>query len=137
MEQYIETIAHLLTKEKVCSVSEIAEEAQVSRPAASRAVRDLAARDLVQHKSYGYVDLTPQGQTLADKLTARHEALFQFFTEVLQLDDEYADQEACRLEHQIDDEVVTRLALLAETLGSDASFSARWSGKLENVLEKR
>ena len=94
LEQYVEAIAHLLTKDKVCSVSEIAEEVQVSRPAASRAVRELSEKNLVQHKAYGYVDLTPQGQLIADKLTARHEALYSFFVEVLfSRDAQSVDQE--------------------------------------------
>jgi len=126
MEQYIETIAHLLTKDKVCSVSDIAEEIQVSRPAASRAVRDLAEKNLVDHRAYGYVDLTPEGQTIADKLTARHEALFRFFSEVLNLDEDAADEEACRLEHEIEDGMAQRLAQLTEWFASDDEARERW-----------
>ncbi len=42
LEQYIEAIADLLTRDKVCSISEIAAQVRVSRPAAARAVRDLS-----------------------------------------------------------------------------------------------
>lgn len=131
MEQYIETIAHLLTKDKVCSVSDIADEAQVSRPAASRAIRDLAERDLVQHRAYGYVDLTPTGQSLADKLTARHDHLFHFLRDVLHYEEDYADEEACRLEHQVDDDTAERLHALTEFLRGDGSIAARWAEALE------
>ena len=41
-------------------------EVQVSRPAASRAVRELSDKELVEHKAYGYVDLTAAGQSIAD-----------------------------------------------------------------------
>jgi DtxR family transcriptional regulator, Mn-dependent transcriptional regulator len=127
MEQYIETIAHLLTKDKVCSVSDIADVAQVSRPAASRAVRDLADKDLVEHRAYGYVDLTSKGQKLAARLTARHEALYHFLADVLQYGEEEADEEACRLEHQLDDGTVARLAALTEFLKADPSLWQRWT----------
>lgn len=130
MEQYIETIAHLLTKDKVCSVSDIADEAQVSRPAASRAVRDLAERELVQHRAYGYVDLTPQGQSLADKLTARHDFLFHFLRDVMQYEEDYADEEACRLEHQVDDDTAERLGLLTAFLQNDPALMERWMARL-------
>ncbi len=135
MEQYIETIAHLLTKDKVCSVSDIAEVAQVSRPAASRAVRDLAAKDLVEHRAYGYVDLTPQGQSLADRLTARHHALQRFLHEVMGYDDETADAEACRLEHQLDDDLASRMGELISFLASDPDTRARWRRHLSEHLE--
>ncbi len=135
MEQYIETIAHLLTKDKVCSVSDIAEVAQVSRPAASRAVRYLASKDLVEHRAYGYVDLTAQGQSLADRLTARHHALQGFLCEVMGYDAETADAEACRLEHQLDDELAGRMGALISFLGSEPDVVARWRRHLGEYLD--
>ncbi len=137
MEQYIETIAHLLTKDKVCSVSDIAEVAQVSRPAASRAVRDLAAKDLVEHRAYGYVDLTPQGQSLADRLTARHHALQRFLHEVMGYDDETADAEACRLEHQLDDDLAGRMAELISFLETVPDIAGRWRQHLARYFDAR
>ena len=114
LEQYIEAIDDLLTRDKVCSVSDIAAQVQVSRPAVSRAVRELSEQNLVTHKAYGYVDLTKQGQKIADKLTKRHEALYQFLKDVLGYGEDWADQEACRLEHQVDDTFVERLNVLCE-----------------------
>ncbi len=130
LEQYVEAIAHLLTKEKVCSVSEIAEEVQVSRPAASRAVRELSEKKLVQHKAYGYVDLTPKGQAIADKLTARHETLYHFFVDVLGMEADWADQEACRLEHQVDDDLVARLSMLTGFFEHECSDAGLWTDQV-------
>lgn len=126
LEQYIEAIADLLKKDKVCSVSEIAEQVQVSRPAASRAVRELKEKDYVAHKAYGYVDLTPKGQSLADRLTVRHEALYNFLHGVLGFDPEWSDQEACRLEHQVDDELAARLDSLREFFEADPKLLKKW-----------
>lgn len=116
LEQYVEAIADLLTREKVCSVSQIAEQVEVSRPAASRAVRELKEKALVAHRAYGYVDLTEEGQTLADRLTARHEALYAFFTEVLGIEEDWADEEACRLEHHLGDRLVSKISALQQYL---------------------
>lgn len=126
LEQYIEAIADLLTKDKVCSISEIADQVQVSRPAASRAIRELAHKQFVDHKAYGYVDLTDKGHSLADILTARHEALYKFLTDILGFDEDWADAEACRLEHQVEDELVKRLANLREFLIEDGDMRSRW-----------
>lgn len=126
MEQYIETIADLLTRDRVCSVSDIASHANVSRPAASRAVRELSGKGLVEHQSYSYVVLTPDGEALARRLTARHESLYRFLAEVLRYEAEIADREACRLEHLVDDEFVSRIAQLTVFLDSDRSAGERW-----------
>ena len=136
LEQYIEAIAELLTREKVCSVSDIAEQVQVSRPAASRAVRELSDQDLVDHRSYGYVDLTPKGQTIADKLTARHVVLFEFLRDVLLFEEEWADQEACRLEHQVGDVLVERIAELSEFLDGNEEIGTEWARRLRRSLKK-
>lgn len=136
LEQYIEAIADLLTRDKVCSVSDIAEQVQVSRPAASRAVRELGDQDLVEHRSYGYVDLTPKGQSIADKLTARHEVLYNFLREVLLFDEEWADQEACRLEHQVEDALVDRLSELIKFFAANEDIGAQWARKLRRSLKK-
>ena len=134
LEQYIEAIAHLLTKDKVCSVSEIAAEVQVSRPAASRAVRELSEKELVEHKAYGYVDLTAAGQTIADMLTARHEALYDFLESVLGFDSDWADEEACRLEHLVDDELVARMTVLKEFMDKEDACRKDWKRYLVDFL---
>ncbi len=136
LEQYIEAIADLLTRDKVCSVSDIAEQVRVSRPAASRAVRELSDQELVEHRSYGYVDLTPKGQSIADTLTARHEVLYEFLCEVLLFDEEWADQEACRLEHQVDDALVERLSELSKFFAGNEDLGAQWARKLRRSLKK-
>ncbi len=136
LEQYIEAIADLLPRDKVCSVSDIAEQVQVSRPAASRAVRELSEQELVEHRSYGYVDLTPKGQSIAEKLTARHEVLYEFLREVLLFEDEWADQEACRLEHQLDDLIVGRISELCKFFAADEDLGAHWARRLRRSLKK-
>ncbi|GMU93481.1 MAG: hypothetical protein AMXMBFR4_25390 [Candidatus Hydrogenedentota bacterium] len=133
MEQYIETIAHLQTTRRVASISDIADGASVSRPAASRAVRDLADKDLVEHQSYGYVVLTPRGEALARKLEARHDKLYRFFTSVLGFDEATADAEACRLEHQVDDEFAKRIAELASFFSKNEKAKAEWEQYVERL----
>ncbi len=120
MEQYVEAIATLLTRDRVTSISDIAAEAGVSRPAASRSVRELTDSGLVEHKAYGYVTLTDKGFALADRLAARHQALRKFFEAVLMLDVEAADAEACRLEHQVSDSLAQRFSRLADVAADNA-----------------
>jgi DtxR family Mn-dependent transcriptional regulator len=122
LEQYVETIAYLLTQDKVCTVSEIAGLAQVTRAAASRAVKELADKDLVTHRTYGYVDLTEEGRGLAAQLAARHHTLQRFLEQVLAFDSETADREACRLEHQVDDELARRIDLLNGLVSGDSKL---------------
>lgn len=135
LEQYVEAIADLLTRGKVCSVSEIAQQVQVSRPAASRAVRELAEQSLVEHKAYSYVDLTPKGQAIARKLANRHVALHEFLRDVLHFDDAEADAEACRLEHHVDDAFVQRVGELSGFFSANGEAFAKWQKRLKRNLK--
>ena len=136
LEQYVEAIADLLTRGKVCSVSEIAQQVQVSRPAASRAVHELAEQSLVEHKAYSYVDLTPKGQTIARKLANRHVVLHEFLRDVLLFGDAEADAEACRLEHQVDDRFIQRVGELSEFLSGNEDTLAKWQKRLRRTLKE-
>lgn len=135
LEQYVEAIADLLTRGKVCSVSEIAQQVKVSRPAASRAVRELSEQNMVEHKAYSYVDLTPKGQAIARKLAARHVVLYEFLRDVLLFDEPAADQEACRLEHQVDDDFTRRLSELTGFFGANEDALAKWQKRFRRALK--
>jgi DtxR family Mn-dependent transcriptional regulator len=136
MEQYIETIADLLTRGRVCSISEIASDAEVSRPAASRAIRELTEKGFVEHQAYGYVVLTAEGEALARRLSARHRGLYRFLSSVLRYDDAAADSEACRLEHLVDDDFVARLAQLAVFMETDPAAGDRWHDRINQHLDQ-
>lgn len=135
LEQYVEAIAELLEKAKACSVSEIADHVQVSRTAASRAVRELKEQGLVESAANRYVDLTSAGESLAGRLAARHETLYRFFTEVLLIDTDWADQEACRLEHQVDDDFIHRLQRLTDAFRGGESVTGEWAARFQEFLE--
>ncbi len=135
LEQYVEAIADLLTRGKVCSVSEIAQQVQVSRPAASRAVRELAEQDLVEHKAYSYVDLTPKGQSIARKLASRHVVLHEFLRDVLLFDDAEANTEACRLEHQLDDSFIQRAGELSGFFAANPEALAKWQKRFRRAIK--
>ena len=134
MEQYIETIAHLLTQDKVTNISDIAAACCVSRPAASRSVRELAEKELVEHRAYGYVSLTKKGQALARRLQARHAEIRRFLEGILHLDSAYADLEACRLEHLLEDTVVERIRALTDFLDENPSVAKRWEKALSTRI---
>ncbi len=135
LEQYVEAIADLLTRGKVCSVSEIAQQVKVSRPAASRAVRELSDLGIVEHKAYSYVDLAPKGQSIARKLAARHIVLYEFLRDVLLFDESAADQEACRLEHQVDDDFTRRISELTGFFSANQDALAKWQKRAKRALK--
>ena len=53
--------------------------------------------------------LTKQGRSVAEDISRRHHLLRQFLTDVLYMDGESANVNACRMEHAVDELLLERL----------------------------
>ena len=132
-ENYLEHI-HRLSKNGPVRVREIAEAAGVRLPSVTRAVSRLADSGLVRHQAYGTVEVTKHGIQAAQAVVRRDSCLQSLLVDVLDMDEENAKAEVCRLEHVLGAEVLSRL----ETLLSHATSSASspWLQSLHRKLRR-
>ena len=68
-------------------------------------------------RSYGTITLTKKGRAIAKEVRTRHNALRAFLTEVLKVDYEIADIDACEMEHAISKHTADRLYAYLKDLG--------------------
>jgi len=117
VEDYLEAIL-VLSQESGASarITDLSEQLGVSKPSVSAAVRKLAEAGFVSHERYGDVRLTRSGRKRAQQVASRHSLLHRFLAEILGVDDETAQSDACRLEHDLSDETVRRLTAFVEFL---------------------
>ncbi len=108
MEDYLETILLLEQKNRVARVKDIAEKLSVQMPSVTGALKSLKSRGLVEYEKNSFINLTAKGMKLAKAILNRHEILVEFFSEALGLDGEYAENQACSVEHAIDQETAAR-----------------------------
>jgi len=109
MENYLEAIYHLQREQEVARVKDIADRLKVKMPSVSNALNALRERELIHHERYGCVTLTEQGSAMAAGICRRHQALKRFLTDILQLGESRAEDEACRLEHALSATTLARL----------------------------
>jgi len=114
MEDYLEAIDAIQKKKKVVRVKHIAKYLKVKMPSVSGALRGLAKKNLVNHESYEYVELTPQGEQIAQEIARKHEILHRFLVKILGLDEKSAQTEACNMEHAIGKQTLERLVKFIE-----------------------
>ncbi len=107
---YLECIYHLSRERGVARVKEIAARSGVRAPSVTGALRGLSARGLVRHDPYQFVTLTAAGERAARDLVRRHAALAAFLKDILGVEATAAQRNACRIEHEIEPEVLERLA---------------------------
>ena len=101
-EDYLEAILVLYKKTGMVRSLDVARYMEVSKPSVSHAVKTLREGGfLTMDKDY-CLRLTDIGHEVAEKIYERH----RFFTEQLiaaGVDQETAEQDACRIEHAISD----------------------------------
>jgi DtxR family transcriptional regulator, Mn-dependent transcriptional regulator len=118
LEDYLETVYHLVSEKQVARVKDIAKERKVSMASVTTAMHRLRDLDLIVYNQREFIQLTKRGEQVVRRIVTRHEIMRQFFTEFLQVDPEIANRDACQIEHHLSDETVDRLVRLLEYLAS-------------------
>ncbi len=116
LEDYLETVYLLVRDNKVARVKDIAKARDVRMSSVTTAMRRLAEMGLIDYSQREYIDLTPEGEIAARRVLARHDILFRFFRDILDLNEQAADENACAMEHHLSDEAMDRLTRFFEFL---------------------
>lgn len=123
LEDYLETIYSLCEKEAHAHITDIAAELSLSKPSVHRAVSQLREAGMVNQEPYGQVTLTEQGRGYAQGIVRRHNLVKRFLCELLDVEEETADDEACRMEHAISHSTADKLSdFLAFVLDDKDNF---------------
>lgn len=109
MEDYLELLLKLQQENRVVRVRDIAQGMSVTMPSVTSMLNTLAKNDLINHEKYEYVELTPRGLGVAQDATRKHTVLFRFLKDILKVDPQQADNEACRMEHAITESTLSKL----------------------------
>ncbi len=116
LEDYIEAIYHISTKNQVARSKDIASRLNVSRASVTEALRTLSKKGLINYAPYEPITLTSIGKSTAEDVVFRHDALKRFFTEVLAIDPKIAEEGACKVEHAAPPEVIERMIAFIDFL---------------------
>jgi len=109
LEDYLETILFLQQRNGNVRVTDVAVEMGISKPSVNKAINILKTQEYVQHEHYGLLSLTDAGVALAREVAERHFALKRFLHELLGVDENKAEDEACHMEHSMSLETVRLL----------------------------
>jgi DtxR family Mn-dependent transcriptional regulator len=135
MEDYLEAIAKLGQGRKVVRVKQISEMLGVKMPSVTSALKKLSGQELVEHERYGHIKLTPEGDEVARDVIGRHEALTRFFAQALGINQETAEEDACKIEHVISSLSMERLAKFVKFIEACPLGGANFPSRYEYYLE--
>jgi DtxR family Mn-dependent transcriptional regulator len=126
MEDYLESIIMLREGKKTVRVSQMSKALGVKMPSVTSALMKLSEQGLVEHRRYGRVQLTPDGEKIAEDVFCRHEALHRFLAEILNVDPEIAATDACKMEHSVSPVTQERLTKFVEFVLSRPKGQPEW-----------
>lgn len=109
LEDYLETIAELQKVDRVARAKDIADRLEITRGTVTSALKSLAEKGLINYQPYSHITLTREGEEKAEAIIHRHRTISRYLHEVLQLDWQVAEENACRAEHVLDPQVIDRL----------------------------
>lgn len=110
-EDYIEAIYDLAVKGNgsVRSV-DVANELGFSKASVARATKNLREQGYINQERYGEITLTPKGEEYGKRVLERHQVLRGFLIDILGVDKETANDEACEMEHTISQDTMDKWA---------------------------
>lgn len=104
-EDYLEAILVLQKKNGAARAVDVANHLKVSKPSVSRAMAVLEETGYVKVGDTSFLQLTDKGKRKANEIYSRHVLLTEFLQKIADISAEQAEENACRIEHDIDADV--------------------------------
>ena len=104
-EDYLEAILVLQKKNGAARAVDVANHLKVSKPSVSRAMAVLEETGYVEVGDTSFLQLTDKGKRKANEIYSRHVLLTEFLQKIADISAEQAEENACRIAHDIDADV--------------------------------
>lgn len=132
MENYLEAIYNLDNEKRVVRVKDIAKRLGVKMPTVTNMLKTLNERGLINYERYEYLELTDKGEDVGKEIDRRHHILRDFLTDILGIEFDKADEEACTMEHAIGPTTMDRLVAFMEFIQSCPRTGENWLERFED-----
>ncbi len=114
LESYLEQIADLQKEYGAVRTSDLADRMGCKRSSVTNALQRLSEKGLIHYQSYRPVTLTAEGEKTIAALSRYHGILADFLENILAFPEDFAQQEACRLEHRVSQSTIERMRVYIE-----------------------
>ncbi|MGD8401870.1 MAG: metal-dependent transcriptional regulator [Bacillota bacterium] len=122
LEDYLEAILHLKAENDIIRVTDLADKLHVAKSSVNQAVIKLMEKKLITHERYGPLELTELGIKRAQEVDERHRLLKCFFDQVLGVEEQVAEKDACNIEHYISAATLEKLVNFLASLTAPESM---------------
>lgn len=117
-EMYLKVIYRLRRENEIARVRDMAKGLGLTPGTVSAVLKKLERAGLLLHDPYGAVKLTPSGERVAECVIRKFDTIRSLLTEVLGLDPETAEVDACTMEHAVSPVTINRMEYLLRLVHS-------------------
>ena len=115
-EDYLEAILVISMEKGYAKTRDVASLLGVTPSSTVEMFIKLDKIGLIEYRKYEGVRLKPDGLDIARTIKFRHDTLYNFLR-LIGINDETADRDACRMEHELDPETIGAIDSLVDFLG--------------------
>ncbi len=115
LENYLETMLFLEDNSNI-RITDVANKMGVSKASVNKAVNLLKENGLLFHDHYGQISFTEEGLKMAKSIAKKHDVLVKFFIDILKIDSDIAEDEACEVEHILSTDTIDAIENLCNNI---------------------
>lgn len=134
-EDYLETIYVLVKKNNCAKVTDIARVLEVKKASVTGALSSLLEKNLINYAPYSPITLTPKGELAAKQILIKHQVMTSFFQNILQLDEEEAVENACKMEHIMSEKLFDRIHAFSHFIDNYSQSNQDFKNNLINLYK--
>lgn len=102
-------VMELREKKGYARVTDVAKHLNITTGSASTNLKSLKTKGLVSEDENRFLNLSPEGESLAKAVISRKKLFYRFLVEVLHVSADQAEIDACKTEHLISPETTRKL----------------------------
>ncbi len=126
MEDYLEAIYNLAKEKRVVRVRDIAKRLGVKMPSVTNMLKTLSKKGMIDYEKYEYLELTGKGSDVGQEIDRRHQIFRNFLNNILKIDYNQADEDACKMEHAVSPATLEAFVDFMEFIDSCPRGGASW-----------
>jgi DtxR family Mn-dependent transcriptional regulator len=132
-EDYLEALNTIILKKGYAKVKDVSDFLRVSPSSTTEMFQKLQNSGYINYEKYSGVTLTDKGKKIALKTAKKHETLRQFL-QILGVPKDIANEDACRIEHVVNKETMSRLKKFVEFV-DQVKGDPRWLEHFKQYYE--
>lgn len=125
MAHYLMAVRDLIDESGYARIVDISRRLNIARSSASIGLKALVEKGLIAEDTNKFLHLTEQGRCLADGIVGKKIVLKRFFEDILNISPDLAEVDACKIEHLVSIETISRMLCMVKYFQSENTDAAK------------